>query len=330
MGIKYRIMLYTFSDILNKINNEVDNLKFEGKPESLFAPIDYILELGGKRIRPVFAVMAYNMYKDDIEQSLPIALGIEIFHNFTLLHDDLMDRADKRRGKPTVHIKWDDNTAVLSGDAMLIESYKEIAKTDKLYLPEVLSLFSITATEICCGQQLDMEFEKRLDVSIAEYLEMIRLKTAVLLGCALKCGSIAAGASKEDAEALYNFGINIGLAFQLMDDLLDVYGDPATFGKRIGGDILCNKKTFLQITALQHEDSKANLLEWINKADFNEAEKIQAVTSIYNSLNLKQTSTDIIHAYYEKGIAYLDLVSVDYAMKKELRELAESLLTRES
>lgn len=323
-------MLYTFSDILNKINNEVDNLKFEGKPESLFAPIDYILELGGKRVRPVLAVMAYNLYKDDIEKSIPIALAIEIFHNFTLLHDDLMDRADKRRGKPTVHIKWDDNTAVLSGDAMLIESYKEIAKTDKLYLPEVLSLFSTTATEICCGQQLDMEFEKRLDVSIAEYLEMIRLKTAVLLGCALKCGSIAAGASQEDAEALYNFGINIGLAFQLMDDLLDVYGDPATFGKRIGGDILCNKKTFLQITALQHEDSRVQLQDWINKVDFDEAEKIKAVTSIYNDLNLKQTSADIIHAYYEKGISYLDLVNVDYAKKKELRDLAENLLTRES
>lgn len=323
-------MLYTFSDVLNKINDEVNNLKFEGKPDSLFAPIDYILELGGKRVRPVLAVMAYNLYKDDIEKSIPIALGIEIFHNFTLLHDDLMDRADKRRGKPTVHIKWDDNTAVLSGDAMLIESYKEIAKTDKSCLPEVLSLFSATATEICCGQQLDMEFEKRLDVSIAEYLEMIRLKTAVLLGCALKCGSIAAGAGEEDAEYLYNFGINIGLAFQLMDDLLDVYGDPATFGKRIGGDILCNKKTFLQITALQHEDSKAKLLDWINKTDFDEAEKIKAVTNIYDELNLKQTSADIIHAYYEKGISYLDLVSVDYPKKKELRELAESLLTRDS
>ncbi len=330
MGIKYRIMLYTFSDILNKINNEVSTLKFEGKPESLFAPIDYILELGGKRVRPVLAVMAYNLYKDDVEKSIPIALGIEIFHNFTLLHDDLMDRADKRRGKPTVHIKWDDNTAVLSGDAMLIESYKEIAKTDKTHLPEVLSLFSTTATEICCGQQLDMEFEKRLDVSIAEYLEMIRLKTAVLLGCALKCGAIAAGAGQEDADALYNFGINIGLAFQLMDDLLDVYGDPATFGKRIGGDILCNKKTFLQITALQHEDSKVKLLDWINKTDFEETEKIKAVTTIYNELNLKQTSADIIHAYYEKGISFLDLVSVDYAKKKELRELAESLLTRNS
>lgn len=323
-------MQYTFSDILSKINNEVTTLKFEGEPESLFAPINYILELGGKRVRPVLAVLAYNLYKSDLEKAYPIALGIEIFHNFTLLHDDLMDRADQRRGKPTVHIKWNDNTAVLSGDAMLIESYREIAKTDKLYLPEVLSLFSTTATEICCGQQLDMEFEKRLDVSIAEYIEMIRLKTAVLLGCALKCGAIAAGSSKEDSDYLYDFGINIGLAFQLMDDQLDVYGDPATFGKKIGGDILCNKKTFLQITALQHEDTKIKLLEWINKKDFNDNEKIKAVTSIYDELNLKQTSTDIIHAYYEKGLACLDLVNVDYSKKKELRELAESLLTRVS
>lgn len=323
-------MLYTFTEVLEKTNEEINNLKFRGTPESLFDPINYILEIGGKRIRPVLAVMGYNLYKNDIHKAMPIAFGIEIFHNFTLLHDDLMDRADTRRGKPTVHKKWSDNTAVLSGDAMLIEAYKEIAKTDKSCLPEVLHLFSNTATEICCGQQLDMEFETRIDVSVAEYLEMIRLKTAVLLGCALKCGAIAAGANKHDCDALYNFGINIGLAFQLMDDLLDVYGNPATFGKKIGGDILCNKKTLLQITALQHEDTRPNMLKWINAKDFDENKKIAAVTDIYNQLDLKKTSEEIIHAYYEKGLAFLDLVEVDYSRKRELKVLAKNLLTRNS
>lgn len=322
--------MYTFSDILNKINNDINNLKFDYTPQSLYTPIYYILGLGGKRIRPALTLMGYNLYKDDIDKPIPVALGIEIFHNYTLLHDDLMDKADKRRGKPTVHIKWDDNTAILSGDAMLIESYKQIEKVDQCHLPAILKLFSATATEICCGQQLDMEFEKRLDVSIAEYIEMIRLKTAVLLGCSLKGGAIIADATDEDCRALYDFGTNIGLAFQLMDDLLDVYGNSENFGKKIGGDILCNKKTFLQITALQNETTKDELLGWINKSNYDESEKIKAVTSIYNKINIKETTKEIIHAYYEKGIACLDMVSADYNKKEELRKLAEDLLSRNS
>lgn len=323
-------MLYTFTEILDKVNQSVGKLKFNYKPESLFDPITYILEIGGKRVRPVLALMGYNLFKTDIQKAMPIAMGIEIFHNFTLLHDDLMDRADKRRGQPTVHIKWNDNIAVLSGDTMLIEAYKAIIKTESRHLPAILSLFSETATEICCGQQLDMEFENRIDVSIAEYLDMIRLKTAVLLGCSLKCGAIAADAPTEDTDALYEFGINIGIAFQLMDDLLDVYGDPKTFGKKIGGDILCNKKTFLQINALQHEDTKKELLTWIGKTTYDEQEKINAVTDIYDRLDLKKISSDLIYAYYEKGIACLDHVNVEYTQKAELRKLAESLLTRNS
>lgn len=323
-------MLYTFTEILDKINKEVESLKFECKPYSLFEPIEYILEIGGKRVRPVLAVMAYNLYKEDIYKSMPIALAIEIFHNFTLLHDDLMDKADKRRGKPTVHIKWSDNTAVLSGDAMLIEAYREIAKSPTEYLPEILQLFSDTATEICCGQQFDMEFEQRMDVTENDYLEMIRLKTAVLLGCALKCGAIAGGASKEDSDALYNFGINIGLAFQLMDDLLDVYGNPETFGKRIGGDILCNKKTYLQITTLKHPDTKSEMLDWINKDVYDDEEKIEAVTALYNKLNLKKVSEDMIESYYKKGITDLEKVQIDESKKTELKKLAENLLTRKS
>ncbi len=322
--------MYTFSEILNKINNDINNLRFDYNPHSLFSPIYYILGLGGKRLRPALTLMGYNLYKDDIDKPVPVALGIEIFHNYTLLHDDLMDKADKRRGKPTVHIKWNDNTAILSGDAMLIESYKQIEKTDTLHLPPILKLFSNTATEICCGQQLDMEFENRLDVSIAEYIEMIRLKTAVLLGCSLKSGAIMADAPEDDCCALYDFGTNIGLAFQLMDDLLDVYGNSENFGKKIGGDILCNKKTFLQITALLNEDTKDELLGWINKSSYDESEKIKAVTSIYDKIDIKRTTKEIIHAYYEKGIACLDRVSVDYNRKEQLRKLAEDLLSRNS
>jgi len=320
---------YKFNEILEILNKEVNDLKFDGKPRSLFDPIEYILSLGGKRVRPALALMAYNLYKSDLREIIPAALAIEIFHNFTLLHDDLMDCADMRRGKDTVHIKWSDNVAVLSGDAMLIEAYKEIAKTDNKCFAEVLELFSKTSTEICCGQQFDMEFEQRLDVTINEYIEMIRLKTAVLMGCALKEGAIVAGASKADCDALYDFGINIGLAFQLVDDLLDVYGDPETFGKKIGGDILCNKKTFLFINALQ-SNRKNDLIYWINKDDSKPDDKIKAVTAIYDDLRLKEVSIKLITDYYQKAVASLDKVGVDESNKKELRELAQKLSDRES
>lgn len=319
---------YTFEDILGIVNSEISKTEYNIDPQSLFEPITYILSLGGKRVRPALTLMSYNLYRDDVLRVVPVALAIEVFHNFTLLHDDLMDRADMRRGKPTVHIKWGDNTAVLSGDAMLIEAYKEIAKVDSEYLKPVLNLFSVTATEICCGQQYDMEFEQRIDVTIPEYLEMIRLKTAVLLGCALKEGAIVAGAPDEDANNLYDFGINVGLGFQLKDDLLDVYGDSANFGKRIGGDILCNKKTFLLINALEDSASKGGLMEWINKTNYSEEAKIEAVTAIYDKLNLKQKSEELINRYYREAISCLDKVNVDRNKKKELYSLAENLMSR--
>lgn len=322
--------LCSFDEVLDIVNAHIESLTFNTKPETLFEPISYILSLGGKRIRPALSLMSYNLYKDDLERVIPIALAIEIFHNFTLLHDDLMDRADMRRGKPTVHTKWNDNTAVLSGDAMLIEAYKEIAKTDSQFLAEALELFSTTATEICCGQQYDMEFEQRMDVSIAEYIEMIRLKTAVLLGCALKEGAIAAGASKEDGDNLYEFGINVGLGFQLKDDLLDVYGDSKTFGKRIGGDILCNKKTYLLINALTDPSTKDEIIIWMNKEDAAEEEKIKAVTEIYNKLGLKEKSENLINDYCNKAIANLDKVNVAKARKDELYKLAINLMSRTS
>jgi len=323
-------MLYKFTEILDIINKGVKDLSFNENPRSLFEPIEYILSLGGKRVRPALSLMSYNLYKDDVEKALPVALAIEIFHNFTLLHDDLMDNADVRRNRETVHVKWNQNVAVLSGDAMLIEAYREIAKTDSPHFIRILNRFSKMATEICCGQQYDMEFEQRMDVSIDEYLEMIRLKTAVLLGCALQEGAVIAGADSEDADALYEFGINIGLAFQLVDDLLDVYGDPETFGKRIGGDILCNKKTFLSINVLQNKEKKDELIHWINRQDFNPEEKIKAITSIYDTLNLKEISNKLIYEYYIKGIECLNRVKVEEDKKKELKDLAEYLLSRTS
>ncbi len=327
----YRSMkksLYNFDEVLDIVNARITRINYKNKPQSLFDPITYILSLGGKRVRPALALMSYNLYKEDVERVIPIALAIEVFHNFTLLHDDLMDRAGMRRGKPTVHIKWNDNTAVLSGDAMLIEAYKEIAKTEPEQLPRVLDLFSETATEICCGQQYDMEFEQRLDVTIPEYLEMIRLKTAVLLGCALKEGAIVAGASDADADNLYDFGINVGLGFQLRDDLLDVYGNSESFGKKIGGDILCNKKTFLLITALTEPLTRKELLTWIDKTDFEENKKIEAVTKIYDKLDLKTKSENLISEYYEKAVGCLDKVSISDDRKTELHKLAKNLTSR--
>ena len=288
--------------------------------------------LGGKRIRPALALMACNLYRENIDNVINPALGIEVFHNFTLLHDDLMDKADKRRNKPTVHKVWNDNTAILSGDAMLIAAYQLIGKTEPEHLKEVFDLFTATALEICGGQQYDMEFESRTDVTEAEYIEMIRLKTAVLLACSLKTGAIMGNASTEDATNLYEFGINIGLAFQLQDDLLDVYGDTATFGKNIGGDIICNKKTFLLIHAfeLASMEQKQTLKDWIGKESFNPAEKIKTITAIYNTLNLKDITTAKMQGYYDKAMEHLSALNVSPEKLTILKEVSNHLMYRQS
>lgn len=319
-----------FDQSLEIINHHINQIQFNYKPASLFQPISYILSLGGKRVRPALVLMAYSLYKNDYEKALPAALAVEIFHNFTLLHDDLMDKATMRRGKPTVHIKWNDNLAILSGDAMLIEAYKEISKVSPELLPKSLEIFSKIATEICCGQQLDMEFESRLDVSADEYLEMIKLKTAVLLGGALQLGALLGGASEKNIDMLYEFGTNIGLAFQLMDDILDVYGNSSTFGKRIGGDILCNKKTFMLISALRDEREKENLCNWINKETFAEDEKIKAVTNIYNKLKIKEKAEDLVQNYYDKSIEALDAIDLPYESKIHLYDIARILKERKA
>ena len=324
--------MFSFNDILEKIEQEIAQLQFTCPPKSLYDPIEYILSLGGKRIRPALVLMACNLYKDNVDTALKPALGLEVFHNFTLLHDDLMDEADKRRNKPTVHKVWNANTAILSGDAMLIAAYQLIGETESESLKEILDLFTVTALEICGGQQYDMEFESRTDVTENEYIEMIRLKTAVLLACALKMGAIMGNAPKADADALYQFGINVGLAFQLQDDLLDVYGNTATFGKNIGGDILCNKKTFMLINALRLSSNaqKTELNNWITKKTFDPEEKIAAVTAIYDQLRLKELSEEKIHAYYNEAMNNLASLSVTPERLSTLKEVSARLMNRQS
>ena len=293
------------ADILTLVNNYLDNIPYTRKPESLYEPIRYVLSLGGKRIRPVLMLMSYNLYKDDADTILPTACGLETYHNYTLLHDDLMDNADMRRGHATVHKKWDANTAILSGDSMLVLSYQRIAQCAPQYLPQILDLFTTTALEIGEGQQYDMEFETRDDVCEAEYIEMIRLKTSVLLACAMKMGAIQAGASPADQDALYRYGESLGLAFQLQDDYLDVYGDPSVFGKNIGGDITSNKKTFMLINALLRAEGqdKAELEAWIARKDFDRQEKVEAVTRLYTKLGIDRLARERIEYYTREALS---------------------------
>lgn len=324
-------MSYAFSQLLDKVNAHIESLDYAREPMNLYRPVQYILSLGGKRIRPAMMLMAYNMYRDDVERILDPALALEIYHNFTLLHDDLMDNADVRRGKPTVHMRWDANTAILSGDVMLTLADVYMSRVDDAYFREVMSTFHATSIEIAEGQQYDMDFETRSDVTEAEYIEMIRLKTSVLLACALKIGAILGGASKEDAEHLYRLGESIGLAFQLRDDYLDVYGDPKVFGKKVGGDILCNKKTYLYINALRLADKeqRAALDYWATATDIVPEEKVTAVTAIYTALGLPEMSRAIEEQYYRRAQASLEALSVAEDKKQVLREFMAALMERD-
>lgn len=323
--------MFTASQLLDKINDHISEIQYTRTPKGLYAPVEYVLSLGGKRIRPVLMLMAYNLYREDVSTIYGPATGIEVYHNYTLLHDDLMDKADVRRGKPTVHKVWNDNTAILSGDAMLVLAYQHMTAASPEYLKEVMELFSLTALEICEGQQLDMEFELRNDVTEEEYIEMIRLKTAVLLAASLKIGAILAGASAEDAQNLYNFGMQVGVAFQLQDDLLDVYGDPEVFGKKIGGDILCNKKTYMLIKALARADEaqRAELNRWIEKEDYEPSEKINAVTEIYNQLNIRGVCESKMREYYTLAMDNIEAVAIAEEKKRELKNFMKLLMYRE-
>ena len=317
------------------INKEIAQLNWNKEPRGLYEPIEYTLASGGKRLRPHLAIIAAEAVINgglinSMDDVLPAALALEVFHNFTLVHDDVMDRAEVRRGQETVHRKWNNNTSILSGDQMLIEAYKLLAQVPAPKLPQVLKWFNEMATGVCEGQQYDMEFEHMSQVSIEDYLKMIELKTSVLLANAMRIGGYIAGADHSQQEALYQYGLNIGIAFQIQDDILDVYGDPKTFGKAIGGDICCNKKTILLLTALDTSDaeSKAELLQWLMATDQKE-EKIAAVTALYNRIGVREACEVVLEEYTAKALAQLDLLPANSATET-LRELAEQLAIRKS
>jgi len=323
-------MIKTSNEILKSVNDFLDQLPYERKPQSLYDPIRYVLSIGGKRIRPVLMLMAYNLYKDQPEDILMPACGLETYHNYTLLHDDLMDNADLRRGHETVHKRWDANTAILSGDSMLVLAYQRMAQVPAEKLAPVLDCFTETALEIGEGQEYDMDFETRGDVKEEEYIEMIRLKTSVLLACATKIGAILADAPEEDVKYLYKFGEQLGLAFQLQDDLLDVYGDPKVFGKAIGGDITSNKKTYMLINAYNRADEKqrAELVRWIEAPTFNRDVKVAAVTRLYDEIGIRQLCEEKINYYFDQAAQYLTKVGVAEERKQSLRQYMDELLHR--
>lgn len=323
--------MYTSNELLNIVNEYLNSLPYNRKPSSLYEPIKYVLDLGGKRIRPILMMLSYNLYKENPKTILSSACALETYHNYTLLHDDLMDEAPLRRGQQTVHTKWNNNQAILSGDSMLVLAYERLAQVDTKHLQAVLNLFTETALQIGEGQQYDMEFEHRNDVTVDEYIEMIRLKTSVLLACATKMGALLADASAEDAENLYKFGEQIGLAFQLQDDYLDVYGDSKVFGKKIGGDITSNKKTYMLITAFNRANDKqrAELEEWINKTAFDTEEKISAVTRLYNEIGVDKLAKEKMDYYYEQGKQYLQAVKLPEEQKKELLAYVADMMSRQ-
>ena len=321
----------TIKDLQLLIEDAITKLQYPLHPAELYEPITYILSVGGKRMRPALLLMACDLFDGDVEAALPPALAIEVFHNFTLVHDDIMDNAPLRRGKVTVHEKWNPNVAILSGDVMLVESYKLIMQVNTSILRQVLEVFSNTAVGVCEGQQFDMNFENQEKVQINDYLKMIRLKTAVLLGGALKIGALIGGASLSDADLLCTFGEQLGIAFQLQDDILDVYGDPDKFGKQVGGDIISNKKTYLLIKALELAGTteKQTLNKWLSNTDFDSAQKVSAVTDIYNQLNVRQYAEQAMYEYATKAFDALDQISLSYDRKQYLRNFADGLMVRE-
>lgn len=322
--------MHTTEDFLNEINAILENHPYNRQPESLYNPVRYVLEQGGKRIRPILMMLAYELYKDHPEDIILPAVGLETYHNYTLLHDDLMDNADMRRGNQTVHKKWDANTAILSGDSMLVLAYRCMQQVSDNKLRPVLETFTETALQVGEGQQYDMDFEKRNDVSEEEYIEMIRLKTSVLLACALKMGALLADAPKEDTVNLYKFGEQMGLAFQLQDDYLDVYGDPKVFGKAVGGDITSNKKTYMLINAFNRANAhqREELIRWTTAREFDKQEKILAVTQLYNEMNIGRLAQEKIACFFEQSRGYLDAVQVPEQRKAHLREFAGRMMKR--
>ncbi|MCF8283711.1 MAG: polyprenyl synthetase family protein [Sphingobacteriales bacterium] len=314
------------------VSKKIKEKKYSKYPEDLYDPLDYIMSLGGKRMRPVLVLLAHHLYSDNHEEALDAAIAVETFHNFSLIHDDIMDAAPIRRGKPTVHEKWNQNTAILSGDVMLIEAYELFVNYPKDILPKLLKLFNKTAIEVCEGQQIDMLFETQKNVKVEEYIKMIELKTAVLLGCSLEIGAIIANAPAEDAQMLYEFGRLMGIAFQLQDDYLDVYANPEKFGKQVGGDIISNKKTFLWIEAhrLANEQQSKEIAHWESIQVFKAEDKVSAITKIYNDLNIPQLTENKIKEFANQAFGILEKVKGKESVKELLVKLSEDLLVRES
>ena len=323
--------MLTFNEYLERVNNAIKAIPYPQQPSHLYEPITYTMDLGGKRLRPVLVLMACDAVGGDINRAIKPAIGLEMFHNFTLLHDDVMDNADIRRGKPTVHVKWDDNTAILSGDAMLTMATQLIAQSPADVMPQVIDLYNRTAMEIYEGQQYDVDFETRTDVTVDEYIEMIRLKTSVLLGCACKMGALIGGADEATARLFYKVGENLGLAFQLQDDMLDVWVDEATFGKAIGVDIMNNKKTFLLINAMQRAtgDHKVELSLWLNTPNASRSVKVPAVTAIYDALNLRSLSLDAINRYNNEALEALGKIDISAEARTEFCNFITRLVKRD-
>ena len=311
------------------VSDELDRIEYPKTPSLLYEPIDYILGLGGKRMRPILVLMAYQLFDKNIEKAISPALAIEVFHNFTLLHDDIMDNAPLRRGQKTVHEKWNSNVAILSGDTMLVQAYQLIAEVDNTIVKQVLAVFSKAAIEVCEGQQWDMDFETQSDVSISDYLKMIEYKTAVLLGAALQIGGITAGASKEEQNHLYAFGRDLGIAFQLKDDLLDAFGDAETFGKQVGGDIMANKKTYLYLKALALADGtqRANLEQYFSTNDTSQL-KVDSVKTIFSDLEIPELTTNLIREYHARAME--NLAAIDSENKEPLLAFSALLMDRVS
>lgn len=323
-------MQHTPQDLLAKVNKALEAIPFNQQPNRLYEPIRYTLDMGGKRIRPVMCLMACELFEKEPETAMPAALALELFHNFTLLHDDIMDKAEKRRNRDCVHIKWNDNVAILSGDAMQIMALDLLRGLPDGVFRESVALFNRTAIEVCEGQQYDMDFEEQDHVCEADYLNMIKLKTGVLLAASLKLGALSAGASALDAQRLYDMGLHIGIAFQLQDDLLDVYGDTATFGKNIGGDITANKKTYLLIMAQKRANTatRAELEGWLTNTQAKPCDKIAAVTAIYNQTNAREACQKVMEAHYQLALEHMAAVSVPDTRKAPLLQLAASLMNR--
>lgn len=326
--------MHTIEELLSlvsvEIEKEIEQL-YHTEPKNLYEPVGYALSMGGKRLRPVMVLLASGIFNSDSGNAMPVAKAIELFHNFTLLHDDIMDGAEMRRNSPSVYKKYSENVAILSGDAMSIMAYNYLLKCKSANLPAIISLFSQTALEVCEGQQFDMDFESRLDVSIDEYLHMIKLKTAVLLACSLKIGALSANAPDKIADLLYGFGLNLGIAFQLQDDLLDVFADQKKFGKKIGGDIVSNKKTFLLLKALElsSETLKSQLLGWIEMTGFDISEKVNSITAIYNQLGIKEITESNIEEYYQSALKILNDMDLPDEKKTGLFQLAAIIMNRD-